>query len=65
MFTNNKHLVIAKMDSTENESEGIEISSYPTINLVKKTEENKQEIIEFKGDNKLESVLEFLKEHVR
>ena len=38
MFKGNKHLIIAKMDSTENESEGIEIDSYPTIYLVKKSE---------------------------
>lgn len=57
-----KNLVIAKMDSTENEVEGIAIKGFPTLKFFKKGE--KQTPIEFNGDRTEEGIIKFLKENV-
>jgi len=55
-----KDLVIAKMDSTANEVDGIEIRGYPTLKWFPK--DNKAGA-EYDGERKLEDFENWLKEH--
>ena len=57
-----KNLVIAKMDSTENEVEGIAIKGFPTLKFFKKGQ--KQTPLDFDGDRTEEGIIKFLKENV-
>jgi len=57
-----KNLVIAKMDSTENEVEGVAIKGFPTIKFYKKGQ--KQNPMDFDGDRTEEGMIKFLKENV-
>jgi protein disulfide-isomerase A1 len=58
---NVKGLVIAKMDSTANEIEGVEIKGFPTIKFFPKG--RKHNPIDFEGDRTEEGFTEFLKKH--
>ncbi len=57
----NKNLIIAKMDSTKNEVDGVSIRSFPTIKLWVRG--NKNEPIDFEGEREVESFLSFLKKN--
>jgi hypothetical protein len=56
-------VVIAKMDSTENDipaSAGYEVEGFPTLKLIK-AETN--EVVDYEGDRSMDSLFEFLKEN--
>jgi protein disulfide-isomerase A1 len=55
----NTNIVIAKMDSTANEVEGVPIQGFPTIKFFKAND--KKNPMDFKGDRTLEGFVEFLK----
>lgn len=57
----NSNIVIAKMDATENEVEGVSIKGFPTIKFYKKG--NKQSPMDFDGDRTEEGMMKFLKEN--
>jgi len=57
-----KDLVIAKMDSTENEAEGVAIEGFPTLKFYKKGQ--KDTPIDFDGDRTEKGILKFLKKNV-
>ena len=54
--------MIARIDGTENEIEGIEIQAFPTIFLFKKGKNKKR--IEYHGKNTLEGIKEFLEDQL-
>lgn len=54
------HLVIAKMDATANEVEGVEIKGYPTLKFWSK--DNKAAPIDFDGERELPGLKSFLEE---
>jgi len=56
-YKDSSDVVIAKMDSTENEAHGFSVSSYPTLRLYK-AGDNK--MVEYNGDRTLRSLTEFL-----
>jgi len=56
-----KNLVIAKMDYTANEIEGIEIEAFPTIIFYPKG--NKQNPIPYDGDREEDAFIDFLRKH--
>lgn len=55
-----KTLVIAKMDSTENEVEGVEIQGFPTLKFYPANNKNP---IDFDGDRNFEGLLTFIKQN--
>src|SRR5262249_31651955 len=54
-------LVIAKMDLTANEVEGLDVQGFPTIRLYKRGK--KTHPIEFNGDRTVDGFTSFLTEH--
>ena len=59
----NKNLIIAKMDSTKNEVNGVSVRSYPTIKLWVRGKKNAP--IDFSGDREGEGFMTFLKKHTK
>jgi len=59
-YKDNKNLVIAKMDSTANEAEGVEVRGYPTLIFYPK--DNKKGV-NFDGDRTLEPIKKWLDEN--
>ena len=57
----NKFLVLAEMDASNNEVEGVDIHSYPTVKFF--TKRNKGSPIEFKGDRNEQELLKFLEDY--
>ena len=55
-----KTLVIAKMDSTENEVEGVEIQGFPTLKFFPANNKN---AIDFDGERNFEGLLTFIKQN--
>ena len=49
-FKDSKDIVIAKMDSTANEIEEVEVQGFPTLKLIKK---GTNEIVDYKGQSNL------------
>ena len=60
-LAHNKNLVIAKMDSTANETDKVSIQGFPTIKFWPANSKDKP--IDFDGDRTLEGFVEFLKKH--
>lgn len=56
------NLVIAKMDSTANEVEGVKVQGFPTIKFYPAN--RKSNPIDFNGDRTEEGFIKFLKEHM-
>lgn len=56
-FTDRDDIVIAKMDATANEAEGLSVMSYPTLMYYPK---GKSEGIEYSGERKLEAFKDFV-----
>ena len=56
------NLVIAKMDSTANEADGVNISGFPTLYFFPKGEKNGQKV-EFNADRTLEGLTNYIKEN--
>ncbi len=56
-FQDREDLVIAKMDSTANEVEGISIGGFPTLKFIKK---ETNEIVDYNGGRTLEDLIKFL-----
>lgn len=57
----NTNLVIAKMDSTANETEHVSIQGFPTIKFWPAG--NKAKALDFEGDRTVEGFIEFLTKH--
>lgn len=60
-FRDSNDVVIAKMDASANEVDGVEIQGFPTIRFYPKN--NKQAPIEYEGDRSEASFVEFLKKN--
>jgi len=58
---NVKGLIIAKLDATVNDTDFYKITGYPTVLLYRK--ENKDEPIVYKGERKVEDLINFLEKH--
>lgn len=56
-YLSNENILIAKMDATTNELEHTKVSSFPTIKLYKK---GNNEVVEFSGERTLEGLSQFL-----
>jgi len=55
----NPNILIAKMDSTANEAEGVNVSGFPTL---KYYPANNKSAVDYNGERTLEGFLKFLKE---
>jgi len=55
------NLVLAEMDATANEVEGVNIQGFPTIKFYPA---NNKAGVDFSGDRTRDGILEYLKEHV-
>lgn len=58
----NKNLVIAAMDATANEAEGVNIEGFPTIKFYPA---NNKAGLDYKGGRTLEDIEKYLRENVR
>jgi protein disulfide-isomerase A1 len=56
-FKDHENIVIAKMDSTQNEVEGLKIQGFPTIKFFPA---NSDKVIDYNGDRKLDAFVQFL-----
>lgn len=56
-FKDNEKIVIAKMDSTANELESVQVNSFPTLKLFKS---GTNEVVDYKGDRTFEALSKFL-----
>lgn len=59
-FKDDPEVVIAKMDATKNEVEGVSITGFPTLKFFPKDSE---EIIDYKGGRTLEELIKFVENH--
>lgn len=60
-LSNNENIILANYDATENENEGVSVTSYPTLKLYQA--KNKKKPIEFDGERTTEGIINFLKEN--
>lgn len=60
-YKDNKKLLIAECDATENEVDEVSITGFPTIKFW--PAKNKEKAIDFNGDRTIEGFEKFLKEH--
>lgn len=56
-FADSQTIVIAKIDATANELEHTKITSFPTLKLYKRGD---NEAVDYNGDRTLEAMIEFL-----
>jgi protein disulfide-isomerase A1 len=56
-FAKNSDIVVAKMDSTANEVEGVRVDSFPTLKLFRKGD---NKVIDYNGERTLEGMTKFL-----
>lgn len=61
-FESVENVVIAKMDSTANEIDGVQVESFPTIKLFKAGSADVAAAAEFEGDRTLSGMTEYLNE---
>ena len=57
----NDNVMLAEMDATANDVDGVEIQSYPTLKLYSK--KNKSAPIEFKGERDKKGIIKFSEEN--
>ena len=57
----NQNIILAKIDATQNEMDGISINGYPTIKLFPAKSKNNP--IDYSGNRDLPSLVDFLKKH--
>jgi protein disulfide-isomerase A1 len=58
-LAHNSNIIIAKMDATANEAEGVNVSGFPTIKFYSATDKT---AVDFTGDRTVEGFTKFLKE---
>jgi protein disulfide-isomerase A1 len=58
-LANNPNIIVAKMDSTANEAEGVNVQGFPTIKFYSATDKTP---VDFNGDRTVEGFTKFLKE---
>lgn len=61
ILANNPNIIIAKVDSTQNEIAGLEIQGYPTVKFWRK--DKSAFPIDFNGERTAEGIVQWLKEH--
>jgi len=59
-FKDNKDVVIAKFDATENEAEGVDVESYPTLIFYPK---DNKEGVKYEGERELEPMKKWVAEN--
>ena len=62
-LSNNPNIVLAKIDSTENEVAGLDIQGFPTLKFWGK--DKSVEPIEYNGGRDVEGIIQWLKEHTQ
>jgi protein disulfide-isomerase A1 len=60
LLANNPNILLAKVDSTENEVAGVDIQGFPTLKFWGK---DKSAPIEYNGGRDAEGIIQWLKEH--
>lgn len=60
-LASNPNILLAKVDSTENEVAGLDIQGFPTLKFYKK--DKSEAPIDFNGDRTADGIIEWLKEH--
>lgn len=60
-LSNNPHIVIAKVDSTENEVAGVDIQGFPTLKFWGK--DKTQAPIDYNGERTADGIIQWLKDH--
>jgi len=58
-----KNVVLAKVDSTANEIEGVSVQGYPTIKFY--PAHNKGSPVDFDGERNADGIVKWLKEHAK
>lgn len=61
LLANNPNILLAKVDSTENEISGLDIQGYPSVKFWRK--DKSAFPIEFNGERTAEGIVQWLKEH--
>jgi protein disulfide-isomerase A1 len=62
-YASNKNIVVAKMDGTANEVEGIDIRGFPTLKFFPAGANQKRGGVDYKGGRELEDFIKFLDEN--
>ena len=62
LLGNNPNIVLAKLDSTENEVAGVDIQGFPTLKFWGK---DKSKPIEYNGGRDSEGIIQWIKEHTQ
>ncbi len=62
LLANNPNIVLAKVDSTENEVAGVNIEGFPTLRFWGKDKSNP---IDYNGGRDTEGIIQWLKEHTQ
>lgn len=60
LLANNPNILLAKVDSTENEVAGVDIQGFPTLKFWGKDKSNP---IEYNGGRDAQGIIQWLKEH--
>ena len=62
-LANNPNIMLAKVDSTENEVEGLDIQGFPTLKFWGR--DKSQDPIEYNGGRDADGIVQWLKEHTQ